>query len=61
MAELSARTLLEGNKLFTEFKGALSEQYVSRSSSQNLALLHIIGLQRMPLQRLISFFRLMTK
>lgn len=28
MTELSARTLLEGNKLFTEFKGALSEQYV---------------------------------
>ncbi len=28
MTELSARTLLEGNRLFTEFKGALSEQYV---------------------------------
>lgn len=61
MTELSARSLLEGNKLFTEFNGALSEQYVSRSSSQNLALLHIIGLQRMPLQRLISFFSLMIK
>ena len=28
MAGLSARTLLDGNKLFTEFKGALTEQYV---------------------------------
>ena len=28
MAGLSQRTLLDGNKLFTEFKGALTEQYV---------------------------------
>ena len=28
MTELSAKTLLEGNKLFTEFKGSLTEQYV---------------------------------
>ena len=28
MTLLSARTLLDGNKLFTEFKGALTEQYV---------------------------------
>lgn len=28
MTKLSARVLLEGNRLFTEFKGALAEQYV---------------------------------
>jgi uncharacterized protein len=28
MGDLSAQTLLEGNKIFTEFKGALTEQYV---------------------------------
>lgn len=28
MAGLSQRTLLDGNRLFTEFKGALTEQYV---------------------------------
>ena len=28
MTELSAKTLLEGNNLFTEFKGSLTEQYV---------------------------------
>ncbi len=28
MSELEARTILEGNDLFTEFKGALTEQYV---------------------------------
>jgi predicted AAA+ superfamily ATPase len=28
MTDLSARTLLEGNHIFTEFKGALTEQYV---------------------------------
>ena len=28
MAEIDAKTLLEGNHIFTEFKGALTEQYV---------------------------------
>lgn len=28
MSDLDARTILEGNQLFTEFKGALTEQYV---------------------------------
>ncbi|MCC8046182.1 MAG: DUF4143 domain-containing protein, partial [Clostridiales bacterium] len=28
MSELEAQTILEGNDLFTEFKGALTEQYV---------------------------------
>ena len=28
MTELSAKTLLEGNNLFTEFKGSLTEEYV---------------------------------
>lgn len=28
MAQLDARTILEGNRIFTEFKGALTEQYV---------------------------------
>ena len=28
MSDLSVKTILEGNKIFTEFKGALTEQYV---------------------------------
>lgn len=28
MSDLDARTILEGNRIFTEFKGALTEQYV---------------------------------
>jgi hypothetical protein len=28
MSELDAESLLEGNRIFTEFKGALTEQYV---------------------------------
>jgi predicted AAA+ superfamily ATPase len=28
MVDLDAKTLIEGNSLFTEFKGALTEQYV---------------------------------
>ena len=28
MSDLDARTILEGSQLFTEFKGALTEQYV---------------------------------
>ncbi|OLN31762.1 putative ATPase (AAA+ superfamily) [Desulfosporosinus metallidurans] len=28
MSELDIKSLLEGNKLFEEFKGALTEQYV---------------------------------
>ena len=28
MADLSSNTIVEGNRIFTEFKGALSEQYV---------------------------------
>ncbi|MCD7751272.1 MAG: ATP-binding protein [Lachnospiraceae bacterium] len=30
MCELDARTLLEGNRIFTEFKGALTEQFVAQ-------------------------------
>lgn len=28
MSNLSSKTLLEGNEIFTEFKGALTEQFV---------------------------------
>ena len=28
MADLDVRSLIEGNRIFTEFKGALAEQYV---------------------------------
>ena len=28
LSEISARTLIDGNRIFTEFKGALTEQYV---------------------------------
>ncbi len=28
MVDIDARTLLEGNVIFSEFKGALTEQYV---------------------------------
>ena len=29
-SELSPKTILEGNRVFTEFKGALTEQYVNQ-------------------------------
>jgi predicted AAA+ superfamily ATPase len=38
MAELDTKTLLEGNRVFTEFKGALTEQYVC----QELVERHIV-------------------
>jgi len=31
MGDIDAKTLLEGNAIFSEFKGALTEQYVFRS------------------------------
>ncbi|MDR0944464.1 MAG: ATP-binding protein [Ruminococcus sp.] len=34
MAEIDARTLLEGNSIFTEFKGSLTEQYVCSELKQ---------------------------
>ncbi len=37
--DLTARTLLEGNRIFTEFKGALTEQFVAQElTSSNIAL-----------------------
>ncbi|MCD8023557.1 MAG: ATP-binding protein [Lachnospiraceae bacterium] len=33
LCELDARTLLEGNRVFTEFKGALTEQFVAQELS----------------------------
>ncbi len=35
-ARLSAKTLIEGNALFTEFKGALTENYVAEALVQSL-------------------------
>jgi len=35
MSKLNAKTLLHGNDIFTEFKGALSEQYVYQQLIQN--------------------------
>lgn len=32
MMDLDARTVLEGNAVFTDFKGALAEQFACRSS-----------------------------
>ena len=32
MTDLDAKTLLKGNAIFTEFKGALTEQYVCQPS-----------------------------
>jgi predicted AAA+ superfamily ATPase len=34
MAELDPQTLLEGDKIFTEFKGSLTEQYVCAELKQ---------------------------
>ena len=33
--ELSAKTLLEGNRIFEEFKGALTEQFVAQEFVSN--------------------------
>ncbi|MBR4666431.1 MAG: ATP-binding protein [Lentisphaeria bacterium] len=38
MSGLDARTLLSGNRLFTEFKGALTEQYVAQQLRSELKL-----------------------
>jgi predicted AAA+ superfamily ATPase len=38
MVDLDTRTLLEGNTLFSEFKGALTEQYVHQQLAGNEAL-----------------------
>lgn len=38
MGELSAQTLVEGNRIFTEFKGALTEQYVLQQLISQLGL-----------------------
>jgi hypothetical protein len=35
MSDLDARTLLEGNSIFSEFKGALTEQYVLQQVISN--------------------------
>ncbi len=35
MADLQAQTILEGNRIFTEFKGALAEQYVQQELRAN--------------------------
>jgi predicted AAA+ superfamily ATPase len=38
MAELSAQVLVDGNRIFTEFKGALTEQYVLQQMISQLGL-----------------------
>ena len=38
MTNLSPKVLLEGNKLFTEFKGALAEQYVCQQMQSELQI-----------------------
>ena len=41
LSELSARTLIDGNRIFTEFKGALTEQYVCQQlAASNVPLFY---------------------
>ena len=41
LSELSARTLIDGNRIFTEFKGALTEQYVCQQlTASNMPLFY---------------------
>ena len=41
LSELSARTLIDGNRIFTEFKGALTEQYVCQQlTASNVPLFY---------------------
>lgn len=38
MSDLSSRTIVDGNRIFTEFKGALTEQYVQQQLISDLEL-----------------------
>ena len=38
MSRLDAETLLQGNRLFTEYKGALTEQYVAQQLRSDLGI-----------------------
>ena len=38
MADLNVKTIIEGDKIFTEFKGALTEQYVMQQLRVNITI-----------------------
>ena len=38
MSELHSRTIVNGNRIFTEFKGALTEQYVQQQLISDVAI-----------------------
>lgn len=42
MADLDASVIIDGNRIFTEFKGALTEQYVLQQMIAELGVEHII-------------------
>lgn len=42
MSELPAESILEGNDIFVEFKGALTEQYVLQQLISDTLIRHII-------------------
>jgi len=47
MSELPPSAILDGIKIFTEFKGALTEQFVlSELAEKNLSVISIIGLRK---------------
>ncbi len=46
MTGLKQKTLIEGNNLFVEFKGALTEQYVCRTTQDNRRFEYILLYKR---------------
>ncbi len=57
MADLDASVIIDGNRIFTEFKGALTEQYVLQQMIAELGWNHIITQRQILQAKLISCCR----
>ena len=54
MTDLDASVIIDGNRIFTEFKGALTEQYVLQQMIAELVWNHIITQRQILQAKLIS-------
>lgn len=57
MTDLDARVIIDGNRIFTEFKGALTEQYVLQQLISEAGIVPYYYLRRIPEEKLISLCR----
>lgn len=57
MSRLSPAALVDGSSIFTEFKGALTEQYVCQQLVSDCGLVPFTGRPRTPAARLTSSCR----